>query len=177
MVALNYAVTHLIGNAHKILEIGSGRGVFAYDAGQDPKRTIYALELDPVREWAKKNRSLPNIIYSNEWLENIKEKFDLVVAMDVIEHISNYKNILREAVRLAPRAIFTTPNRRRNDPPLLTPPYYQHIQEWSAEGFYYMLKQYYTNVYLLSMPDPYTPITIPIDINSPMTPIIAICEN
>ena len=177
MVALNYAITPLLGNAQKILEIGSGRGVFAYEAAQDPTRHICALELDPIREWAKKNRSLPNITYSNEWLENIHEKFDLIVAMDVIEHILNYKNILKEAVRLAPRAIFTTPNRRRIEPAPLIPSYYQHVQEWSAESFYYTLSQYFNKVYLLSMPDPYLPITIPIDINSTMSPIIAICEN
>ena len=177
MVALNYAITPLLGNAQKILEIGSGRGVFAYEAAQDPTRHICALELDPIREWAKKNRSLPNITYSNEWLENIHEKFDLIVAMDVIEHILDYKSILKEAARLAPRAIFTTPNRRRIEPAPLIPSYYQHVQEWSAESFYYTLSQYFNKVYLLSMPDPYLPITVPIDINSTMSPIIAICEN
>lgn len=178
MIALNWAVAALVGDAKKILEIGSGTGAFAYEAAQDPTRTVLALEYENgAREWAIQHRSLPNIQYENISLENLTQQFDLIVSIDVIEHIESYQKILQECARLSPRAIFSTPNRLRNSPPRLLPEYDQHVQEWGAEGFYYTLKAYYKNVFLLSMPDYYTPLTVPIDINSKMTPLIAVCEN
>lgn len=178
MVALNWAVAGLVGEAKRILEIGSGTGVFAFEAAQDPGRTILALEEESgARNWAIKHRSLPNITYAAKSLDSFKSEFDLIVSIDVIEHIANYQDMLKECVRLAPKAIFTTPNRLRNSPVLLQPSYSQHVQEWGPEGFYYMLRAYYKNVYLLSMPDCYIPLTKPINGNSRMSPLIAVCDN
>ena len=70
----------------------------------------------------------------------------------------------------------TTPNRFRETAPKLRPEYPQHVREWSAGEFYYTLKAYWDKVALYAMPDVYIPVLEPIDINSTLTPLIAMCE-
>ena len=178
MVALNWAVASLVGDAKKIVEMGSGLGCFAFDAGQDSSRSLLCLEEDAgARGWAQKHRALSNVSYDSISLHELKPEFDLAVSIDVLEHIEDYQAVLSELSRIAPRGIFTTPNRMRETPPRLCPGFYQHVREWSAGEFYYMLRQFYNNVYLLSMPDCYVPVTVSIDINSTLTPLTAVCEN
>lgn len=176
-LALNWAVAGLVGSAKRILEINSGTGIFAFDAAQDPSRTILAIESNSQKQaWAIKNRRMPNITYSAKPLSELPCNFDLIVWINAIQNSSDYQSVLSESARRAPKAILTTPNR------LSTTRYRLNMhgaqrQEWGPEGFYYMLRAYFKNVYLLSMPDIYVPLVKPIDINATTTPIIAICEN
>lgn len=63
MVALNWAVAALVGDAKKIVEMGSGLGCFAYEAAQDPSRSLLCLEDNSgAREWAK-NKPYPAQYY------------------------------------------------------------------------------------------------------------------
>lgn len=177
MVALNWTVASLVQDAKNILEVGSGTGAFAFEAAQDPSRTLLCLEdNEGARNWAITNRSRVNITYASKKLSSLDTTFDLMVSVDVIEHIEDYQSFLTQFKRLARRVIITTPNRMRENPPRLKPSYEQHVQEWSAGEFYYMLRQFWDSVYLLAMPDPYVPLAVPIDINSDLTPLIAICE-
>ena len=58
MIAQNWAVATLVGNAQRIVELGGGTGCFAYEASADPKRFILCSDLDKgAIDWAKKNRS------------------------------------------------------------------------------------------------------------------------
>lgn len=177
MVALNWAVATLVQDAKNIIEVGGGTGCFAYEAAQDPARTVLCLEDDPeARAWAAGNRSLPNILYDSRPLAEIASGFDLLVSVDVIEHVKDYNPFLAHCRRLARRAVLTTPNRFRETPPRLRPEYRQHVREWSAGEFYYTLKAYWDKVALYGMPDVYVPVLEPIDINSTLTPLIAVCE-
>lgn len=174
-LALSWAVAGLVGSAKRILEINSGLGSFAFDAAQDPSRTVLALDNDSQKQaWAIKNRMMPNITYTAKPLSELNCKFDLIVWIDTIQDTFDYQSVLSETVRLAPKAIFTTPNRLSNFCQNL---FDKHDHKWGPEGFYYMLRAYYKKVYLLSMPDIYIPLVKPVDINATTTPLIAICEN
>ena len=47
--------------------------------------------------------------------------------------------------------------KRRTPPPTGPPPYYQHVREWTAGEFYWVLRLFYERVTLFAMPDPKCP--------------------
>jgi len=172
MVALNWAVASMVGSAEKIIEVGGGTGCFAYEASTDPRRKVLCLEADDgARNWAMQNRARTNIVYDNINLKIIEDmSFDLLVSIDVIEHIREYNVFLKECSRVAFRSILTTPNRSVVSKNLLSPSYMHHVQEWDAGEFYYILKTHWNNVSLYTMPDPYIPLCTPCDINTELHP-------
>jgi 2-polyprenyl-3-methyl-5-hydroxy-6-metoxy-1,4-benzoquinol methylase len=180
MVALNWTVASLVGAAASIAEIGGGTGCFAYEAAADPRRHVVCADLDAEAiNWARQNRSRPNIRYLTRMLQPEDGPFDLVVAVDVIEHVADYPGFLRACTALAPRALITTPNRSRSpDANHHGPPqYWQHVREWRAGEFYWVLRAFYKEVRLLAMKDPHIPEAVPVDVDSKLTPLIADCRN
>lgn len=180
MVALNWTVASLVGTATSIAEIGGGTGCFAHEAAADARRRVICADLDAEAiDWARQNRSRPNIHYLSRILKPDDGPFDLVVAVDVIEHVADYPAFLRACTALAPRALITTPNRSRspdanhNGPPQ----YWQHVREWTAGEFYWVLRAFYKEVRLLAMKDPHIPESVPVDVDSKLTPLIADCRN
>lgn len=179
MVALNWTVATLVGPSHRIVELGGGTGSFAYEAEADPKRFILCSDLDmKAINWARENRSRPNIQYITLPPSVDDGPFDLLVAIDVIEHITDYRSFLKTCVDLAPKSIITTPNKNRDkrSAEASPPQYYQHVREWTAGEFYWVLKMFYSDVKLYAMPNVYVPECVPINITSRMTPLIAVCE-
>jgi ubiquinone/menaquinone biosynthesis C-methylase UbiE len=179
MVALNWVVASMVGSDKRILEVGAGTGCFAFYASTDPARSLLCLEADRgAREWAIQHRLRPNIEYADKRMEELPDRsFDLLVSVDVVEHIEDYKGFLQQCARVAKRAIITTPNRFRNGERLITPVYKQHVQEWNAGEFYYILKNFWDEVNLFTTPNPYIPIYIPCDINTELHPLIAVCSH
>ena len=180
MVALNWAVATLVGPARRIVELGGGTGCFAYEAAADTKRIIVCSELDKdAIDWARKNRNRSNIQYVNDFISVKDGFFDLVVAVDVIEHIENYRQFIKTCASLAPRAIITTPNKNRDSQSAAASPpiYKQHVREWTAGEFYWIMKTFYKSVKLYAMPNVFIPKIMPIQITDSMTPLIAVCEH
>jgi spore maturation protein CgeB len=178
MLALNWAVTSLIRNAKQIVEIGSGTGPFAEYSSFDRTRIIHCFEDDDfARTWAEKNRNHPNVIYKKLYGSALDSTYDLLVTVDVIEHVHNIHDFLTLCSSLAPRAIFTTPNREviRGHGDMGPPEYPAHVREFSTGEFYWILKQHYEVVWLYHMPDPYIPYLKPMTILTKGTPIIAEC--
>jgi 2-polyprenyl-3-methyl-5-hydroxy-6-metoxy-1,4-benzoquinol methylase len=180
IIALNQTVVSLFGNEKKILEIGSETGCFAWHAAMDKNRYIVASEMDKgARNWAIKNRAAENIEYVSKSLNEFSaNSFNLIVAVEIIEHLKDYSDFLKEFVRIAPEAIITTPNKNRDEQSAeISPPkYYQHVREWTAGEFYWVLKTFYRDVKLYAMPNVYVPYSVPIDITSKMTPVIGVCK-
>jgi len=179
MIALNQTVASLLGPHKRIVEIGSGTGCFAYEAAQDPARSISCVEPDPEAiAYARIHRSRPNISFELTQFTELTGRYDLVVAIDVIEHIKDYRRFLEKCVELAPCAILTTPNKNRNPAAAMasSPSYPLHVREWTAGEFYWILRVFYERVRLFSMPDPYVPTCVPIPVTSTMLPLIAVCE-
>lgn len=179
MIALNQTVAGLLGPHKRIIDIGSGTGSFAYEAAQDSSRSIFCVEPDPEAiAYARTYRSRPNIFYEQTFFAELKGRYDLVVAIEVIEHIDDYRSFLEKCVELAPCAILTTPNKNREPAAAVaSPPIYPlHVREWTAGEFYWILRVFYKRVRLFAMPNPYIPMCVPITITSTLHPLIAVCE-
>jgi 2-polyprenyl-3-methyl-5-hydroxy-6-metoxy-1,4-benzoquinol methylase len=182
IIALNTAVASLINDSKKIVNIGAGTGIFEWVASKNSSALFVASEFDAeCVNWCKQNRSRNNIVYCNDTIDALLAKygkFDLAVSIEVIEHIKDYSKFLTSFSQLADNAIITTPNKARteNDLKAMPPKYYQHVREWTAGEFYWVLKTFYKHVSLYAMPDVYTPEIVPINILSTMTPLIAVCK-
>jgi len=182
IVALNKTVARFIGTAKHIVNIGAGTGSFEDFAAVDRTLELVASELDQdcVR-WCRENRQRENVTYSSMDMQELLSEygvFDLAIAVDVIEHVEDFGGFLQAFSRLADRAIVTTPNKARSHKSLTASPptYYQHVREWTAGEFYWVLRAFYEDVELHAMPDPYVPITQRVGLQSSMTPLIAVCR-
>jgi len=145
IMLINRAVCTLVGEPKVILEVGSGTGMFSYMlARSKPECKIYASEFhDETRKYAEQNRTAPNITHCKFPLSHFKkDEVDLVVAIDVVEHIYAYGRFLMELLLISPKAIITTPNKFRSpfDAVANTPEFDQHVREWSAGEFYWVLR-------------------------------------
>ncbi|MFT5695483.1 MAG: hypothetical protein ACI9QQ_001461 [Myxococcota bacterium] len=182
MVALNQALKSQIGTAKRVVNIGAGTGTFEWHAASDSDVQFTASEFDrDCVAWCKENRAHPNISYCSDTMGELLSEhgeFDLAVSVDVVEHVADYASFLTELSALAPRALITTPNKARNAKSLanLSPGYEQHVREWTAGEFYWVLRLFYSDVKLFGMPDVYAPEFAPIGPLSTMTPLLAVCE-
>jgi 2-polyprenyl-3-methyl-5-hydroxy-6-metoxy-1,4-benzoquinol methylase len=182
MLSLNQAAARFIGPARQIVNIGAGTGAFEWFVSVDPSLDLVASEFDPdcVR-WCRENRQRENIRYCSADMAVLRDEyggFDLAVAVDVIEHVGDFGAFLGEFSHLADRAIITTPNRARTSAnPVAGPPaYYQHVREWTAGEFYWVLRAFYSRVELHAMPDVHVPATQEVGLDTELTPLIAVCE-
>lgn len=154
---VNHAVVQLSGPQRSILEIGSGTGLYASlmaDAHPDCKIVASEFE-DATRDWAIRNRSRSNITYCRSRMDQFTvDFFAQVVALEVVEHIHDYAGFLKELSRVAPRAIVSTPNKLRSasDSIANPPEFEQHVREWSTEAFYWVLRCFWDEVELYTVP-------------------------
>lgn len=179
MLALNWAVTSLIRDAKTIVEIGSGTGPFAHFAAVDRSRTIHCFEEDEfARPWAEEHRSHPNVTYFKHFEGSLVGNYDLLISLDVFEHVADMRGFLGFCNSLAPVAIYSTPNRQVVRPPgdMGPPAYMPHVREFSPGELYWILRQYYREVSLYHMPNVYVPWLEPMTILTKGTPIIAECR-
>jgi cyclopropane fatty-acyl-phospholipid synthase-like methyltransferase len=193
IVLVNKAVVSLLQNEKNILEIGSGTGLFASLASENKQRHITASELDDgALAWAKENRLAENIKYCQLTLEEIqKHSFDLAVCIEVIEHVADFSTFLDDLSKVSNKAIITTPNKSRTpfDSVANSPTFLDHVREWTAGEFYWVLKAFYKDVALYEIPkfnwqvnqdvkiESYSPKVIPCGILSKSPQIIAVCKN
>ena len=179
ILALNWAITALIGSSRSIVEIGAGTGPFARFAGVDRSRQIDAFENDDfARREAMIRCNLDNVRFFKDYSGNLQQRYDLLVSVEVIEHVDDLGAFLEFCARLAPRAIYSTPNRRavRGDADTGPPVYEAHVREYDPGEVYAMLMLYYDNVQLFHMPDVHVPWLEPMTIADRGTPVIAECS-
>ncbi len=97
----------------KVLDVGCGTGYFAFHAA---KKGAKVLGIDYAEEGiniAKKKYVHKNLKFEKEDVKNIKEKFDIIVSIGVIEHMDEPLEILKLLKsKLYPKGkiIITTPN-------------------------------------------------------------------
>ncbi len=179
ILALNRTVASMTGGARRIVELGSGTGAFAWAAAENPDVHVTASEFDAAAHaWAAAHRSRANIRYVNGPVSAADGPFDLLVTIEVVEHVADYAGFLASCCGLADKAIVTTPNKLRSATTATAgpPPYYQHVREWSAGEFYWVLRAFYRHVELFGMPDPNTTGAVPVRVTSTLSPLIAVCE-
>ncbi len=181
IVNLNHAVVLFLEAERNILELGSGTGKFAVKAAEDKRRKIVASEFDKATyNWCIENiADQDNIRFINGPVLPEMGSFDVVVTIEVVEHVSDYCSFLRECASLAPRALITTPNRKRGPkhyhagPPL----YFKHVREWTAGEFYWVLRCFWADVRLYALTSQSEPKYIQVDVDTGLSPLIADCRN
>jgi hypothetical protein len=154
ILAVNRAVARLTPPARRVAELGGGTGAFATAAVLNPDVTVVCSELHvPTHEWAKANRPHARVEYLRRPLTKTDGPFDAVVAIELVEHIADYPRFLTECADLAPRALITTPNRRRNSQSDTwgPPQYVKHVREWTAGEFYWILRCFFDEVHLYGL--------------------------
>ena len=181
ILALNQAVCSLLESEQTIAELGAGTGKFAMMASEHSNRFVLASEFDRVTwQWCMDH--LPprdNVRFLNGPIMPEDGPFDLVVAIEVVEHIADYRSFLETCARLAPRALITTPNRRRGAWAFTAgPPWFQeHVREWTAGEFYWVLRCFWEDVRLYGMPNALEARCVPINVDATASPLIADCRN
>lgn len=100
----------------KILDIGCGGGL-ACEPMARLGGMVTGVDADPVAiDVAREHAALSgfDITYKNDSAENLKENFDVVLALEVIEHVSDTESFVKECARLVKPGglvIFSTLNR------------------------------------------------------------------
>lgn len=163
-----------------IINIGSGVGTFeAQNAPAYPNVTFYASEMDEKStQWAKENRMFSNVKYCSDSMTKLlseEMKYDMAICIDVIEHVKDYKKFLDEFSQLANKAIISTPNRDRSVEAIYKPPYEHHVQEFNAGELFFILKMYYSDVKLYSMPNVLETNIVEVGLYSQYDKLIAVC--
>ncbi len=181
VVALNEAAKQLIREERRIAEFGCGTGKFMEIAKSYPDRFFFASEFDrDTLEWTRnKLKDLENITWFVGPIPEHLGRFDLLVALDVIEHVANFPAFLELAARTSGRAIISTPNRaRQSSANHAGPPRYeQHVREWTAGEFFWVLRCYWDDVCLYSTATANSSKLVRIDVNSTSYHLIADCNS
>jgi 2-polyprenyl-3-methyl-5-hydroxy-6-metoxy-1,4-benzoquinol methylase len=155
---VNKLAVKLAGSPNRVLEVGSGTGMFSSMlADRESNVKIIASEFqDETRQWAIENRSRSNVEFCKRPFSDFEtDQFDLCVALEVIEHISDFSEFLQEMSLMSPRAIISTPNKLRSafDSVVNTPEFDQHVREWTCGEFYWVLRAYWDDVEIHTIPN------------------------
>lgn len=102
----------------EILDFGSGNGLPAYGMAKIFDGNITGIEINQeslktAKTWLKKS-GINNISFEDTNIENIKRKFDLIVANNVLEHVPNrlqYLNLLNSLLKSKGYLYVKTTNR------------------------------------------------------------------
>jgi ubiquinone/menaquinone biosynthesis C-methylase UbiE len=131
----------------KILDIGSGDGIWTNQLAQDSEAEIHALDISKIDMKTAKNRTkllaVKNITYHLGNAEKMKFKsnsFDKVFSISTLEHTFNDQKILKEALRvLKPggRLVISVPT----DKVLLLPRLALILPKWARALFQSPIQQ------------------------------------
>ncbi|MFH0731791.1 MAG: class I SAM-dependent methyltransferase [Candidatus Omnitrophota bacterium] len=102
-----------LGNKNlKIADIGCGLGDFLYVLSQNGYNNIQGFDVSPAALDFARNRGF-KVSLTEEYLENIDEKFDLVFCGDILEHIfapAYFLNRIRGLISPGGKLLVTVPN-------------------------------------------------------------------
>lgn len=107
-------VLNLIGNHKSVLDLGCGDG-FVMEKIIKAGNNVIGVEIadNAIKKAIKKGFKVYDISLNSNWANEIKEKFDIVFAGEIIEHIFNtdlfLKNI-KKVLKKRGKVIITTPN-------------------------------------------------------------------
>ena len=128
-----------------VLEIGSGEGYGISELSKKAQKYIAIDKYDtPINEELKKNNNIEFLEMSVPPLDFPENSVDFIVTFQVIEHIQNDKEFIKEIYRvLKPggNLILTTPNRLMS---LSRNPW--HVREYSPEEMREILNNSFKNI-------------------------------
>ena len=104
-------ITDRIKNGESVIDIGCGDGAFLqYFHDRNPQSRVYGVDLSQKAIDLVKQRGFEGAVTSDArpLQEQIGATFDNVVMMEVIEHVHDAEDLLRQALALEPKRIFIT---------------------------------------------------------------------
>ena len=144
------ALNQYLNDNETALDVGFGLG-YGLNILAIKAKEVNGIEVDPkVLDYCS-NTILgrnPRVkileLYDGNDIKFPNNYFDLVTCVDVLEHVENYHQFLKELLRVSKKGVFiSTPNRRPEyTKPDGTPKNYWHLREWSYKELDEILKQY-----------------------------------
>lgn len=137
------ALNKYVDENAKILDVGFGLG-YGLNILSIKSREVNGVDVDvKVLDYCnntlvgKNPRLMILKIFDGYNIPFPDETFDVVVSVDVIEHVEDYERLIKEMLRVSKKGVFlSTPNRRaeytNKDG---NPKNYWHLREWSFEEF------------------------------------------
>ena len=121
-----------------VLDVGCGWGYLAYALNALGFKTTGIDITSEGVEFAKRTYGLP---YHKTTVEEYQGKHDVVVAVEVFEHVPNPKEWLKRCLEIAPKVVLTTPNISHygnaawtsDPPPIHLACYRRESLEWLAK--------------------------------------------
>ena len=158
ILLINRAAAALASGARRVVEIGCGTGMFAAElVARDENVHVTASEFDAETfRWTVAHRAHPRITYCQESIDGFSgDRPDLVVALEVVEHVKDYPGFLYGLTRVADRALLSTPNKNRSAFASVapSPAFSEHVREWTAGEFYWVLSVFWKDVQMYTVPD------------------------
>ncbi|HEC64685.1 MAG TPA: class I SAM-dependent methyltransferase [bacterium] len=174
----------------KVVDVGSGIGVGANILSQEAD-FVWGIDKNEASvKFAQQafSRIKNNIYYSSQvtfdHLDILKDtreflKFDVVVAIEIIEHISNHQLLLETIIKKfdkgkegyeATEYFISTPNRNNRHIRKDHPHNLYHVKEFTSQEFIAVLSKYFKNIELMNAEG------VPVGDKTDHTPIIACCS-
>lgn len=123
----------------EVCDIGSGSGLGTVILAQEAQSVVGIEKVAGSVKFSKKCFPLKNVRFLNEDIVKSSlatKSFDMVVAVEVIEHIADYRGALVQMSRILRRPgtlYISSPNRNSKD---MGPPRSKyHVREWTAGEF------------------------------------------
>ncbi len=100
-----------ISNNDTVLDIGCGNGFVAYDVSQKAKKVIAIDIIEKNIKQAKEKFSHENLTYilGDATKFNFKEKINVIILSNVLEHIERRIEFLKKIKALAPKILIRVP--------------------------------------------------------------------
>ena len=156
----------------RVWEVGFGTGFGTVQLARYANK-VYATDIDPnAVEFAREVFPLENVVWmvGDVTISNPTNKHDVVVCLEVLEHVSKWQSALKNIKERLTREgvlIISGPNAnadlRKND---------LHEREWTAQEFHEALSKYFTSVELYDYS-----LKKKQSIDTHATPILAVCKN
>jgi len=136
-----------------VLDNGAGSGYGAYHLAVSGARKVVGIDISKEAvEYARQRYSSKNLEFRTEDAAKLSfddKTFDVLTSFQVIEHIRDIDNFLREVVRVLKKpgiALISTPNKKIYSPNGPNP---FHIKEFYPNEFNNLLKIYFDEVEIL----------------------------
>lgn len=154
VAAYQLAVHKYIQPEDKVLDVGFGLG-YGLKIVTEKARKLWGIEVDK-KAVSRAQRMVHDTLgicelkhYDGRTIPYDTSFFDVVICIDVIEHVPEYKSLIEEMVRVSKRVVLlSTPNRRpeytRHDG---KPKNRWHLREWSYEELNAILQKI-PNIYV-----------------------------
>lgn len=169
-------IAKLVKDLH-VCDAGCGSGLGSLILAQQVRTVVGIEKIRACTEFAQKCFPVKNIKYINEDITQSSYpdySFDAVIAIEVIEHISDYRAALTTMKRILKsngKLYISTPNRNAPGFPQDRPKNKHHVREWTIGEFYKILSLYFEDLEFFDLT-----LTHRQEMNSKITPVIAVCR-